>query len=42
MSLRINTNVEAFNAHRQLVGTSDKLGKVDGAPLVGLPHQPCG
>jgi flagellin len=27
MSLRINTNVEAFNAHRQLSGTSDKLGK---------------
>src|SRR5919107_4892398 len=27
MSLRINTNVEAFNAHRQLLGTSDKLGK---------------
>src|SRR5215217_2261535 len=27
MSLRINTNVEAFNAHRQLVGTSDRLGK---------------
>jgi flagellin len=27
MSLRINTNVEAFNAHRQLVGTSDKLAK---------------
>src|ERR671928_463451 len=27
MSLRINTNVEAFNAHRQLVATSDKLGK---------------
>src|ERR671927_1462926 len=27
MSLRINTNVEAFNAHRQLVGTSDKLGR---------------
>src|ERR687893_3287361 len=27
MGLRINTNVEAFNAHRQLVGTSDKLGK---------------
>src|SRR3954462_11047905 len=27
MSLRINTNVEAFNAHRQLVRTSDKLGK---------------
>jgi flagellin len=25
MALRINTNVEAFNAHRQLVGTSDKL-----------------
>src|SRR5881398_2761728 len=27
MSLRINTNVEAFNAHRQLSATSDKLGK---------------
>src|ERR671933_166056 len=27
MSLRINTNVEAFNAHRQLVATSDKLGR---------------
>ena len=27
MSLRINTNVEAFNAHRQLIGTSDKLAK---------------
>jgi flagellin len=27
MSLRINTNVEAFNAHRQLVGTSDKIAK---------------
>ena len=27
MSLRINTNVEAFNAHRQLSGTSHKLGK---------------
>jgi flagellin len=27
VALRINTNVEAFNAHRQLVGTSDKLGK---------------
>src|SRR5881397_1552136 len=27
MSLRINTNVESFNAHRQLAGTSDKLGK---------------
>jgi flagellin len=27
MSLRINSNVEAFNAHRQLEGTSDKLGK---------------
>jgi flagellin len=25
MSLRINTNIEAFNAHRNLVGTSDKL-----------------
>jgi flagellin len=27
MALRINNNVEAFNAHRQLVGTSDKLQK---------------
>src|ERR687885_967904 len=27
MALRINTNVEAFNAHRQLVGTSEALGK---------------
>lgn len=27
MSLRINNNVEAFNAHRQLVGTGNKLSK---------------
>src|SRR3954451_16629160 len=27
MGLRINTNVEAFNSHRQLVATSDKMGK---------------
>src|SRR3954454_20615840 len=27
MSLQINTNVEAFNAHRQLVATSAKLSK---------------
>src|ERR687889_1906208 len=27
MALRINTNVEAYNAHRQLLGTSEKLGK---------------
>src|SRR3954453_21030880 len=27
MSLRINSNIEAFNAHRQLVGTSDKAAK---------------
>jgi flagellin len=27
MSLRINSNVEAFNAHRNLVGTSSKLAK---------------
>src|ERR1700710_2727863 len=27
MSLRINTNVEAFNAHRQLSQTREKLGK---------------
>jgi hypothetical protein len=27
MGLRINNNVEAFNAHRQLVGTSHRLSK---------------
>src|SRR5215210_1884037 len=27
MSLRINSNIEAFNAHRQLVGTSDRAAK---------------
>src|SRR4051812_38729819 len=27
MSLRINSNIEAFNAHRQLVGTSDRASK---------------
>ncbi len=27
MSLRIQNNVEAFNAHRNLVGTSDKMAK---------------
>src|ERR671921_2260140 len=27
MSLRINNNIEAFNAHRQLAGTSDKVAK---------------
>src|SRR5687767_15612397 len=27
MGLRINNNVEAFNAHRQLSATSEKLGK---------------
>ena len=27
MSLRINNNVEAFNAHRQLVATSDRASK---------------
>src|ERR671924_2294771 len=27
MSLRINSNVEAFNAHRNLVGSSAKLAK---------------
>src|SRR3954468_8336705 len=27
MSLRINSNIEAFNAHRQLVGTSNKAAK---------------
>jgi flagellin len=27
MSLRINSNIEAFNAHRQLVGTSDRVQK---------------
>jgi flagellin len=27
MSLRINNNIEAFNAHRQLTGTSDKVAR---------------
>jgi flagellin len=27
MSLRINSNVEAFNAHRQLAGTSDRVAQ---------------
>jgi flagellin len=27
MSLRINSNIEAFNAHRQLAGTSEKAAK---------------
>lgn len=27
MSLRINNNIEAFNAHRQLVGTSNQVAK---------------
>ena len=27
MSLRVNTNVEAFNAHRNLEGTQMKLSK---------------
>src|SRR3954465_11381755 len=27
MSLRIQNNIEAFNAHRQLVGSADKMGK---------------
>jgi flagellin len=27
MSLRIQNNIEAFNAHRQLVGSSDKMAK---------------
>ena len=27
MSLRVQNNVEAFNAHRQLMGTSDRLAK---------------
>ena len=40
MSLRIQTNIEAFNAHRNLVMTSNALGEVDGAAVVRLPHQP--
>jgi flagellin len=27
MSLRVQNNIEAFNAHRQLVGTSDRMAK---------------
>ena len=40
MSLRINTNIEAFNAHRQLVGTADEHVEVDGEALLGPAHQP--
>ena len=36
MSLRINTNVEAFNAHRQLAATVDRAGEVDGAAQLGF------
>jgi hypothetical protein len=36
MSLRINNNVEAFNAHRQLVGTSATMAKsMEKLPSVG-------
>ena len=42
MSLRIRHNIEAFNAHRQLAATSDRAAQVHGAPVLRLPHQPCG
>ena len=42
MSLRIQNNVEAFNAHRNLQPRVDEAVEVDGAALVRLPHQPRG
>jgi flagellin len=36
MSLRINSNVEAFNAHRQLASTSDRVAKSMERPSSGL------
>ena len=40
MGLRIQTNVEAFNAHRQLTATGVACLEVDGEALQRLPHQP--
>ena len=40
MSLRIQNNIEAFNAHRQLVHTSAQARQVDGEAVSRLPDQP--
>ena len=40
MSLRVNTNVEAFNAHRNLEATQYALVEVDGEAVVRHAHQP--
>ena len=40
MGLRINTNVEAFNAHRNLVDDASKLSKSMEKLSSRLPHQP--
>ena len=40
MSLRVNTNVEAFNAHRNLEATQYALVEVDGEAVVRPAHQP--
>ena len=42
MSLRIQNNIEAFNAHRQLVHDRHGAVEVDGEALVRLSHQPRG
>ena len=39
MSLRIQTNIEAFDAHRNLVNTENQLSHVDAEAVVGLPDQ---
>ena len=40
MGLRVNTNVEAFNAHRNLSQTSVGMSQVDGEALQRPAHQP--
>ena len=40
MSLRINTNIEAFNAHRQLEEHAGQLQQVHGEAVVRPAHQP--
>ena len=41
MGLRIQNNVEAFNAHRQLTGTAAKAAKAMEKLVFRLPRQPC-
>ena len=41
MGLRIQNNVEAFNAHRQLTGTAAKAASSMEKLSSRLPHQPC-